>query len=102
MEKKDRIYQFIEEFKNEKIVKKNIYEYAWLSGSSTMVHPITIWRNDIEIQWKSNKDIFNRFIDRMVEKYSDLFECGYFWKTDGSCPSRIVFRFTGAYRQDKF
>ena len=97
-EKKKRIYQFIEEFQNEEIVKKNIYGHTWLSGSSTTVRPITIWRNDIEIQWKSNRRVFDKFIKRMVEKYNDLFESGYFWKTDGSCPSRIVFTFTDEYK----
>ena len=97
MNKKERINQFIEEFKKEKLVQKNIYEHTWLSGSSTDVHPITIWRNTIEIQWKSNRDVFDRFIEKTVKKYSDLFKSGYFWKTDGSCPSYIAFIFTDEY-----
>ena len=93
-----RIKQFIEEFKTEEIVKKNLYDYTWLSGSSTTVYPITIWKNEIEIQWKSDKKIFDKFINRIVEKYNDLFKSGYFWKTDGSCPSHIVFTFTDEYK----
>lgn len=92
-----RIKQFIEEFKAEEIVKKNLYDYTWLSGSSTTVYPITIWKNEIEIQWKNDRKC-NRFINRIVEKYNDIFKSGYFWKTDGSCPSHIVFTFTNEYK----
>ena len=97
MTKKERINQFIEEFKKEKLVQKNIYEHTSLSGSSTVVHPITIWKNTIEFQWKSNRDVFDKFIERMVSKHSDLFKGGYFWKTDGSCPSYIAFIFTDEF-----
>ena len=98
MEMKNRIYQFIDEFQKEAIVKKNIYEHTWLSGSCTEVRPITIWANEIEIQWKSNRRIFDKFIKRIVEKYSDLFEWGSFWKSDGSCPSHITFKFTDEFK----
>ncbi len=89
---KDKVQQFIEEFKKEKVVQKNLYNATWLSGSSTTVYPITVWQKEIVCQWKSDRKIFDRFINRIVEKYSGLFECGYFWKSDGSCPSTITFR----------
>lgn len=92
MNVEDRVSQFIEEIQSEKIVQKNLCNRTWLSGSSTIVYPITVWKEEIVFQWESNKRIFDKFINRVVEKYSDLFEYGYFWKSDGSCPSTITFR----------
>ena len=97
MNKEERIRQFIDEFQMENLTKKYLYKGIWTSGSCTYVYPIMVWKHDIEIQWKSDKRIFDKFINRIVTKYNDLFESGYFWKTDGSCPSRIVFQFSQAY-----
>lgn len=97
--KMKRINQFVAEFQDEKLAKKYLYDHTWLSGSSTTVRPITIWAREIEIQWKCDKRIFNKFIERIVAKYSDLFKTGIFWKTDGSCPSRIIFLFTDEFCQ---
>lgn len=88
-----KIQQFIKEFTKEKLVKKYLYSRTWLSGSSTTVYPITVWKREIVCQWKSDKRIFDTFINRIVEKHSDLFNYGYFYKTDGSCPSALIFRF---------
>ena len=88
---KDRINEFIEQLKNDKIVKKNLYAYSWLSGCSTNVSPITIWRNSVELQWNSDRRIFDKWIKRVVERNSDLIKSGRFWKSDGSCPSTITF-----------
>lgn len=98
MDKKDRIQQFIDEFQMENLVKKYLYKGTWTSGSCTKVYPIMVWKNDIEIQWDCDKRIFDKFINRIVEKYNDLFEWGYFWKTDGSCPSHITFKFTDEFK----
>lgn len=89
---KERIQQFIDDLKKEEIVRKNLYGSSWLSGSSTDVYPITIWRDEIVLQWQSDRNIYNKFIQRMVDKNSDILKSGYFSKSDGSCPSRIVFR----------
>lgn len=98
MNKQDRIQQFIDEFQMENLAKKYLYKGSWISGSCTEVHPIMVWKNDIEIQWDCDKRIFDKFINRIVEKYNDLFECGYFWKTDGSCPSTITFKFRDEFK----
>jgi len=100
MDKLDRIKQVVAEFQNEKLVKKYLYEHEWLSGSSTVVHPITIWADEVVIQWKSNKNVFEKFIKRIVNKYNDVFEYGYFWKSDGSCPSKLVFCFNDEYKSN--
>ena len=62
---KERINKFIDDFKKEKLVQKYLCKYTWLSGSSTTVYPITIWKDYIEIQWSSDKNIFKKFIDRI-------------------------------------
>ena len=41
---KKRIDKCIEDLKKEKLVQKYLYGYARLSGSSTNVYPITIWK----------------------------------------------------------
>lgn len=87
----EKVKAFVEEIKKDPIVQKNLYEHVWLSGSSTEVYPIGIWASDVTFQWKSNKNIYDKFIKRTVEKYSDILSGGYFRKSDGSCPSEIVF-----------
>ena len=93
---KDMVHKFIDEIQKEKKIKENLYEHTWLSGSSTTVYPIAVWveafpTSEIVIQWKSDRQC-NKFINKMVEKYNDIIEEGYFWKSDGSCPSTITFR----------
>ena len=88
-----QVQRFVDEIQEEPLVKKYLYRHTWLSGSSTYVSPITVWKNEVVLQWDSDKRIFDRFIDRIVEKYNNLFSYGYFRKSDGSCPSTIVFRF---------
>ena len=95
---KKRIDKCIEDLKKEKLVQKYLYGYARLSGSSTNVYPITIWKESIVLQWKSDKSIFDKFIQRMVKEYNHMFESGHFWKSDGSCPSTITFWFTDDYK----
>ena len=93
---RDMVHQFIEELKKETMVKKNLYEHTWLSGSSTTVYPISVWHesfptSEVELQWKSDKRC-DKFINKMVEKHKEIIKEGYFWKSDGSCPSTIIFR----------
>lgn len=88
-----RIQTFVDDFKNEPLAQKYMYKHAWLSGSQTAVYPITIEKHAIRIQWDCDKRIFNKFIQRIVNRYSDIFSGGVFWKSDGSCPSTITFYF---------
>ena len=93
---RDMVHQFVEEIKKEEMVKKNLYEHTWLSGSSTTVYPISVYveafpTSEVVFQWKSDRQC-NVFINKMVEKFKDILEEGYFWKSDGSCPSTITFR----------
>ena len=98
IERMIRINRFLEELKEEKLTKKYLYSGDWISGSSTIVFPITIWKNSIVLQWKSDKKIFDKFINRLVMRNTDLFDNGVFWKSDGSCPSTIILYFTDKYK----
>lgn len=82
------IKQIIDNIITDKVFGKYIYKHNYLSGCSTKVYPITIWSKDIEIQLNTDKNIFNKFIKRIVDKY-DILTDGYFCKSDGSCPSYI-------------
>jgi hypothetical protein len=85
----------LEKIKREPLVKKYMYEYTWLSGSSTYVSPISIYyvSSTITIQWKSHKNIFNKFIQRIIDNSEGFLIDGYFAKNDDSCPAEIVFKF---------
>lgn len=89
----NRVTQFIEYLKKQEIVKKYLRDDYWISGSSTLVYPITIWEKSkrIEMQWKSDKKIFGKFIERVKKENSEFIKDGIFWKSDGSCPSTITF-----------
>lgn len=86
------ICSIVEEIKRDKMLCKYILENTWLSGSNTIVYPIAICKESkqIIIQLNTDKRIFDKFIDRTCKKYSRLTK-GYFNKSDGSCPSTIMF-----------
>ena len=89
----------LEEIKNDKLIQKYLCKQTWISGSSTEVAPITIWKNknnsirEIILQIDTDKNVFNRLIERYKSKYSDI-DYIYFDKTDNSCPSQLVFKMT--------
>lgn len=91
-----RIQNFIDDFKKETLAQKYLYKHTWLSGGQTTVYPIAIEKRSIRIQWSCDKRIFNKFIQRIVNRHNDIFSGGLFWKSDGSCPSTITFYFKGA------
>lgn len=88
----------ITELKQDKLIQKYLYEYTWLSGSSTYVYPIMVYRTkddrikEITLQIKTDKNVFKKLIERYKSKYNDILY-GYFSKSDGSCPSSLVFTF---------
>lgn len=87
----ERVQQIVADLKEEPLVKKYLYDTTWLSGSSTTVYPIEIGKQDITLQWKSDKNIFNSFIKKIVDKYPEISD-GWFSKTDGEEPSSITFK----------
>lgn len=87
----ERVQQIVADLKEEPLVKKYLYDTTWLSGSSTTVYPIEIGKEDITLQWKSDKNVFNSFIKRIVDKYPEISD-GWFNQTDGEEPSSITFK----------
>ena len=70
------------------------YKDYWISGSSTIVYPITLWKNDIIVQWtKCRKITIERFINRIINKSKKLLKGKTFVKSDGFCPNYIIFFF---------
>ena len=68
--------------------KKYGNKQHWVSGSSTIVYPITIWKDDgcIEIQLKNMHGIkaaFNKLVNELGEQVRTHYICKY----DGSCPN---------------
>ena len=60
------------------------------------LYPISVWyesfpTSEVELQWKSDRRC-DKFINRIVEKHKEIIREGYFWKSDGSCPSTIIFK----------
>lgn len=80
--------------KQERIIAKYADQEPWESGSSTVVYPITLWVDRVKVQIDTKKNYFEKAIQRVIEKNQDLFEYGYFCKSDGSCPSFICFKYT--------
>ena len=90
----DKLKDFVDELQNDKLIKKYLEVGTWLSGSSTIVCPITIWERSREVvlQLTTDRNVFNKLIERYKNKYNNI-EYGYFDKRDGSCPSILVFKF---------
>lgn len=89
--------KILEEIQKDKLINKYLYQYTWLSGSSTKVYPISARyeKNNIKeitIQINTEKNLFNKLIERYKNNYKNI-DYGYFWKSDGSCPSQLVFKF---------
>lgn len=76
-------------------IHKHIIDHYWVSGSSTIVYPINLGVNDVEVQMDSgNRNYYNKAIQRLVVNNPHLFKDGYFCKSDGSCPSFIRLKYS--------
>lgn len=86
------INNIVQQVAKDKMFAKYIQSNTWLSGSSTTVYPIVISEvsKQIIFQLNTNKNVFKKFIERTCVKH-DMLTYGYFSKSDGSCPSEIVF-----------
>lgn len=82
------------------LIKRHIYPYTWLSGSSTEVYPITCWMEDGEIvvQLGTNKKDWDKAIQRIIKKSNGIIAKGYFLKKDGSCPDTLNFLIKGSWK----
>lgn len=95
--KENNIYKIVNELEKETLIQKYKYKHIWLSGSSTQVYPIMIYKNntentiEIRIQIRVKRNYFKGLLDK-YKKY-DNYLCGWFDKTDSSCPSVLVLKF---------
>ena len=94
-------YDLIERIKDNPFVKKHLYPHSWISGSTTEVYPIMLWTDLVDIQWNSDRPC-NKWIKAFAEKHSDMIEYGYFDKSDGSCPSAVIFVLKDKFRTPQF
>lgn len=92
--------EIVEDIKNDKMMQEYLLKYTWISGSSTIVYPIMIWKHDITLQVITDRNVFKSFIERIVNKYSDVILYGCFLKSDGSCPSTIKFYYKEIYNEE--
>lgn len=86
----------LEDIKKDKLIQKYMYKYTWISGESTTVYPIMVYRCksyiiDITIQIDTKRNYFKKLIERYMNKYKNI-EYAYFSKTDNSCPSYLYFK----------
>lgn len=80
---------------SEKVIERHIISHTWFSGSVTEVYPFMVWKRNIDVYVDTNaKKHYQSAIDRVLAKYPNLFESGYFCKSDGSTPSYICFNYT--------
>lgn len=89
----DRTYtkRILIDLQSSTFLKQYLCDYTWLSGSSTCVYPIEEHKQDITIQLNTDTNIFNNFIKETINKYHDIIDDGIFVKSDGSCPSQLIF-----------
>lgn len=86
--------KIVSAIKNENIIAKHIYQHHWISGSSTVVYPITLWQYSVDVQIDTKRNYFEKAIRRVLEKNQDIFEFGFFCKSDNSRPAFIRFHYT--------
>lgn len=84
-----------EQILNSDFFKKYAYEHTWISGSSTVVYPLTIWPEDgireidIDIQLDRRKSKgryakFRKLLSALRRRFPKME--GRFVRLDGSCP----------------
>ena len=99
LKERKTIMDFYSIIENSNFVKKYLYDKHWISGSVTIVHPITFFRDDYNdfircsIQIDDNKvhwrKTFNRLFDELNNSIKDngfTILSSYICKYDGSCP----------------
>lgn len=78
---------------SDELIRKYIYPYHWMSGSSTIVCPVSVWTasKQIEVQVKPGAWRLRKRLKKIVETNPRAFKDAYFCKSDGSCPDTIRF-----------
>lgn len=85
-----RLEELLINIEQSSVIQK--YMTGFQSGATYQL-PITHWveSKEIEVMVESDRNVFNKFIKKICDKYKDIIKEGYYWKTDGSCPNRIYF-----------
>lgn len=78
---------------SDKLIRKYIYPHHWISGSSTIVYPVSVWTvsKQIVVQVKRGAWRLRKCLKRIVESNPEAFKDAYFCKSDGSCPDTVKF-----------
>lgn len=71
---------------------KYIYDYSWMSGSSTEVYPIMVWRDyvDFQLNTTGKRHFTQKSLSKIVERFPQL-KCARYVQNDGSCPNELKF-----------
>lgn len=70
---------------------------VWVSGCSTPVYPVAIWKGELEIQLagsgihRGRSAAFRRVLRQLRRTYPQI--TGQFWRNDGSCPDTYTIYF---------
>ena len=79
--------------KSNKRIDARIYKDSWVSGSSTIVTPITIWGmpvREIRVQLKDAKRFPLKTAQKIADEFSGIVSRIALVKNDGSCPAELV------------
>ena len=83
----------IDAIKSNKRIDARIYKDSWVSGSSTIVTPITIWGmpvREIRVQLKDAKHFPLKTAQKIADEFSGIVSRISLVKNDGSCPAELV------------
>ena len=96
MSTKEAIDKAVEVIKNSNLFKNHAWKSHWISGSSTVVYPITVWHPNKEIVIQMDREKYRgrtRAIQKLVKELSGIpsFEVTdwHYTKNDGSCPPEL-------------
>ena len=83
----------IDAIKSNKRIGARIYKDSWVSGSSTIVTPITIWGmpvREVRVQLKDAKHFPLKTAKKIADEFSGIVSRISLVKNDGSCPAELV------------
>ena len=83
----------IDAIKSNKRIDARIYKDSWVSGSSTIVTPITIWGmpvREVRVQLKDAKHFPLKSAQKIADEFSGIVSRIALVKNDGSCPAELV------------
>lgn len=93
------IEEITEIIKRDSLISKYLADH-WISGSSTLVYPISVSKNNITIQISTQKSVFKNCINRILKASEGLLSDGLFNRGDGSCPATLCFFFSEEFMKN--